>query len=58
MEIAGEAVIIVAEFIVAEPSLGAELSSDVALSSAVDTEEPMLGTIGVADGGANPWVSM
>jgi hypothetical protein len=45
MEIAGEAVIIVAEFTVAAPSSGAEPSSDVALLSAADIEEPMLGTI-------------
>ena len=58
MEIAGEAVIIVAEFTVAAPSSGAEPSSDVALLSAADIAEPMLGTIGAADAGADPWVSM
>ena len=58
MEIAGEAVIIVAEFTVAAPSSGAEPSSDVALLSAADIEEPMLGTIGAADAGADPGLSM
>ena len=57
-KIAEAAVIIVAEFIVAAPSSGAEPSSDVALLSAADIEEPMLGTIGAADAGADPLVSM
>ena len=43
---------------VAAPSSGAEPSSDVALLSAADIEEPMLGTIGAADAGADPGLSM